>query len=47
MLFGGLVGYIEIDDLDNASYNLFKSLEIIGIGKSTAFGLGKIYVECL
>ncbi|MHB8292805.1 MAG: CRISPR system precrRNA processing endoribonuclease RAMP protein Cas6, partial [bacterium] len=47
MLFGGLVGYIEIDDLDNTSYNLFKILEIIGIGKSTAFGLGKIYVECL
>ncbi len=47
MLFGGLVGYIEIDDLDSISYNLFKILEIIGIGKSTAFGLGKIYVECL
>ncbi|RZD17180.1 MAG: CRISPR system precrRNA processing endoribonuclease RAMP protein Cas6 [Candidatus Acididesulfobacter guangdongensis] len=47
MLFGGLVGYIEIENLDNISYDMFKISEILGIGKSTAFGLGKIHVECL
>ncbi len=42
---GGLVGEIEIRDIDEKSYRLLKLGEIIGVGKQTVFGLGKIRVE--
>ncbi len=41
---GGLVGEVEIKDIDEKSYKLLKLGEIVGIGKQTAFGLGKIKV---
>lgn len=42
---GGLVGEIEIKDIDEKIYRLLKLGEIIGVGKQTVFGLGKIRVE--
>ncbi len=41
---GGLIGEVEIKDIDEKSYKLLKLGEIVGIGKQTAFGLGKIKV---
>ena len=45
MNIGGLIGEIEYHNLDKDSYNLLKIGEIIGVGKSTVFGLGKIKLE--
>jgi len=45
MNLGGLVGTIEINDIDELSYKLLKQGEIIGVGKQTTFGLGKIKVS--
>ena len=45
MNIGGIVGEIEYYNLDRESYQLLKIGEIIGVGKSTVFGLGKIEVE--
>ncbi len=42
---GGLVGEIKIKNVDEKSYNLLKLGEIIGVGKQTVFGLGKIEVK--
>lgn len=42
---GGLVGEMQIKDIDEKSYKLLKLGEIIGVGKQTVFGLGKIRVE--
>ena len=42
---GGLVGEIEIKDMDEKSYRVLKLGEIIGVGKQTVFGLGKIRVK--
>ena len=42
---GGLVGEMQIKDIDEKSYRLLKLGEIIGVGKQTVFGLGKIKVE--
>ena len=47
MKFGGIIGEIKIDNLDVKSYNILKKGEIIGVGKQTVFGLGKIVVEKL
>ncbi len=42
MNIGGIMGQIEFKNLDEKSYQLLKIGEIIGVGKSTVFGLGKI-----
>lgn len=39
---GGLLGYIELKNIDKESYKLLKLAELIGVGKQTVFGLGKI-----
>lgn len=45
MLFGGLLGEMEIEELDKDGYNLLKMGEIVGVGKGGSFGMGKIKVE--
>ena len=47
MRVGGIVGEIGYKNLDKESYKLLKLGEIIGVGKQTVFGLGKIKVEDL
>ncbi len=42
---GGIMGQIRYKNLDKKSYELLKLAEIIGIGKQTVMGLGKIKVE--
>lgn len=39
---GGLLGYIELENIDLESYKLLKLAELIAIGKQTVFGLGKV-----
>ena len=41
---GGLLGEVEIEGIDPQSYRLLKTGEVIGMGKQTSFGLGKIEV---
>ena len=45
MKLGGLMGEMQIENIDEKSYEFLKLGEIIGSGKSTVFGLGKIEVE--
>lgn len=45
MNMGGLMGEIVVSDLGEKEYELLKIGEIIGVGKATVFGLGKIKVE--
>jgi len=45
MNFGGLLGEIEFDYIDENSYKLLKLGEIIGVGKQVTFGLGDIRIE--
>jgi hypothetical protein len=45
MKFGGLVGEIFVKNLDKNEYELLKIGELIGVGKQTVFGLGKIKIE--
>jgi hypothetical protein len=45
MNMGGLMGEMIIANVDKKVYNLLKLGEVIGAGKSTVFGLGKIKVE--
>ena len=45
MNMGGLMGEMIITGVDKKVYNLLKLGEVIGIGKATVFGLGKIKVE--
>ena len=45
MNFGGIVGKIELDYIDENSYKLLKIGEIIGVGKQVTFGLGRIEIE--
>lgn len=47
MLFGGLLGTIRAYGIDAESYRLLRLAELIGVGKSTVFGLGKIRVTPL
>ena len=47
MNLGGLMGEMIISDVNEEVYNLLKIGEVIGAGKSTVFGLGKIKVEDL
>ncbi len=45
MNLGGLMGEMVISDIDKQMYELLKLGEVIGVGKSTVFGLGKIKVK--
>jgi len=45
MNMGGLMGEIILSGVDKQTYELLRLGEIIGVGKSTVFGLGKIKVE--
>ena len=47
MNLGGLMGEIIISNVNKEVYNLLKIGEVIGVGKSTVFGLGKIKIEDL
>ncbi len=44
MQFGGVMGEMWISDIDEESFNLLKLGQIIGVGKQTVFGLGKISI---
>ncbi|WP_418179165.1 CRISPR system precrRNA processing endoribonuclease RAMP protein Cas6 [Aliarcobacter lanthieri] len=44
MQFGGLMGDMWISNLDEQSFKLLKLGELIGVGKQTVFGLGKINI---
>lgn len=44
MQLGGVMGEMWISDIDEESFNLLKLGEIIGVGKQTVFGLGKISI---
>jgi len=46
MNLGGIMGEIKIKGLNKECYEVLKVGELIGVGKSTVFGLGKIKVEC-
>jgi CRISPR-associated endoribonuclease Cas6 len=45
MNMGGLMGEIEIQGLSKECYEVLKVGELIGVGKQTVFGLGKIEVK--
>lgn len=45
MNMGGLIGEMEIQNLNKESYEVLKVGELIGVGKQTVFGLGKIKIE--
>lgn len=45
MNMGGIVGTMSIKNLDEKSFALLKLGELIGVGKQTVFGLGKIIVK--
>jgi len=47
MNLGGLMGEMVISSVNKEVYDLLKIGEVIGVGKSTVFGLGKIKVEDL
>ena len=44
MQLGGIMGEMWISNLDEQSFKLLKLGELIGVGKQTLFGLGKISV---
>jgi hypothetical protein len=44
---GGMVGEMTIEGIDEHSYRLLKLGEIIGVGKQTVFGLGKIELDII
>lgn len=39
------MGYVKIKGLSKECFEVLKVGELIGVGKSTVFGLGKIKVE--
>jgi CRISPR-associated endoribonuclease Cas6 len=45
MNLGGLMGEMIISNVNKEVYDLLKIGEVIGVGKSTVFGLGKIKIE--
>ena len=47
MNLGGIIGEIVVKGVDKDSYRLLKLGELIGVGKSTVFGLGKMEVKSL
>ena len=44
MKIDGMIGKIEVQGIDEKSYRYLKLGEIIGVGKLTTFGLGKIKI---
>ena len=44
---GGIMGEIEYEEIDEKSLMLLQLGEIIGVGKQTVFGMGKIEVKSL
>ena len=47
MQFGGIIGEIWISNIDEQSFKLLKLGELIGVGKQTVFGLGKISIGAI
>ena len=47
MNMDGIIGEIALIDIDKRSYELLKLGEIIGVGKQTVMGLGRIEIEDL
>ncbi len=45
MKIGGVMGEMIVSNVDEESYRLLKLGELIGVGKQTVFGLGKIKLE--
>ncbi len=45
MNMGGIIGNIEIKNLSKECYEVLKLGELLGVGKQTVFGLGKIKME--
>lgn len=45
MNLGGLMGEMIVSGVSQEVYDLLKTAEVIGAGKSTVFGLGKIKIE--
>ena len=45
VLMDGVTGEIAVIGLDQKSYELLKIGEVVGVGKQTVFGLGKIQIE--
>ena len=42
MNFGGIMGMMEFEFIDEESFKLLKIGEIIGVGKQVTFGMGEI-----
>ena len=47
MNMGGIIGEIEFKNLNKECFEVLKLGELLGVGKQTVFGLGKIKVEGL
>lgn len=47
MQLGGIMGEMWISDIDEQSFRLLKLGELIGVGKQTVFGLGKISIGAI
>ncbi len=47
MQLGGIMGEMWISDIDEQSFKLLKLGELIGVGKQTVFGLGKINIGAI
>jgi CRISPR/Cas system endoribonuclease Cas6 (RAMP superfamily) len=45
MNLGGFIGKILYDNVDEQTANILQLGELIGVGKSCVFGLGKIKLE--
>ncbi len=45
MNLGGVIGELEIKNLNKESYEVLKLAELLSIGKSTVFGNGKVEIE--
>jgi CRISPR/Cas system endoribonuclease Cas6 (RAMP superfamily) len=45
MNFGGLMGMIEFEFIDEESFKLLKIGEVVGVGKQVTFGMGEIEVK--
>ena len=45
MNLGGIMGYMKIEGLNKECYEVLKVGELIGVGKQSVFGLGKIEIR--
>ena len=45
MNMGGIIGEIEYENLGKECFEVLKLGELLGVGKQTVFGLGKIKVQ--